>query len=162
MKLNDIRCADYKASGNRVTFVLYGTLQEAMALDKQILNVTDDLGEGLASFGGYEILGVEKTSDGCVRAVFAKELDPDTKQDIEAVHESLDIVTKRMDSLDSTVESVRSTAQSASGMASTARSEAGNAQTTADTAKASAEELTELVETTAAAIEELSLQVFAE
>lgn len=139
MKLNDIELVGFApadataVAGNTVSFVLVSDIAGATALDGQELKVTD--GEtDIAVFGGYELTGVERVSSDHVRATFARALEPNTAQAIQAIEKNAVIANVNIN----------------------------NATVTANAANAAAAAASNMAEVNAAAIEEIAATVFAE
>lgn len=91
MQLNNIDLISYEPfEENRAVFVLDCTFEEATTLDGELLNITNEQGEIIASLGGYNLSSLERI-DNYTRAIFVKILEPNTKQTIIALQNNLKI-----------------------------------------------------------------------
>lgn len=127
MKLNGtIDLIGYFRDGERVCFELGCGLDEAAALDGQVLTVTDD-GDVIEVFSGYSIVELEKTPDGTTRTWCARELDDATKKAIEGLE-------KTVSGLGASISEANKTAASAEQKASEASTAAAEAKVAAESA----------------------------
>ena len=88
MDLNGIECGGYSVAVKPIRFSLYNTtLADISNLDKTTLTLTVDA-DHKYTFGGYEIISVEKT-DASYTVSFDKVLADSTKESIEALETNL-------------------------------------------------------------------------
>lgn len=86
MLLNNLELVTYDHYNQEVYFTLGfdTTFADVNDLDGQTLTVYDDDGQVRAEFGGYYLMGVERTGV-LKRAHFMKEIEPNTKQALDAI-----------------------------------------------------------------------------
>lgn len=111
MELNGITCKGYQQIGNTVSFLLDCDFDTAIAIDGTKLTVTAD-GEDVAVFGGYELTGVERETEG-TRARYAMALEANVEAAYKAVAENYTITKKAADKAETSAASAQSTATSA-------------------------------------------------
>lgn len=109
MKLNDIELLTYNPSGANVTFLLDCDFKTAGKLDGKTLTVTSG-GQDVAVFGGYHLTALELSGDN-TRATFAKTLEADTAQAIQALEANQAILRASINTTDANVDTVQTLAE---------------------------------------------------
>ena len=135
MKLNNsIQCDGYTPVGkDGVTFTLSGTTVAAAAALEPPYIVTDDGGETVADYTGFECTGVWLFGESSVQLRAARELSTEAREAIRAVEGNLTTLTATVDAVD--------------GKADTAQQAAEQAQTAADESVQALDALLGLMET---------------
>lgn len=135
MKLNGtVQCDGYGPIGkDGVIFTLSGTTVAAAAALEPPYIVTDDGGETVADYTGFECTGVRLFGESSVQLRAARELSTEAREAIRAVEGNLTALTATVGAVDGKADTAQSAADSA---VSTAQ----EAKATADTAAASVNE----------------------
>lgn len=115
MKLNNsIQCDGYTPVGkDGVTFTLSGTtVADAAALEPPYI-VTDDGGETVADYTGFECTGVWLFGEASVQLRAARELSTEAREAIRAVEGNLTALTATVDAVDGKADTAQATAETA-------------------------------------------------
>lgn len=117
MELNGIVLVGYTATdGVTARFVLKTDMATAIALDGEELKVTAN-GSDVEVFGGYQLSSVEQMEAGKVRAKFARKLEANVSQAIEAIEANAEIANRNIDGATVTANAANAVASDASTLA---------------------------------------------
>lgn len=126
MKLNNsIQCDGYGPIGkDGVTFTLSGTTVAAAAALEPPCIVTDDGGETVADYTGFECTGVRAFGESSVELRAARELSTEAREAIRAVEGNLNALTATVDAVDGKADTAQQTAETAKQAAEQAQASA--------------------------------------